>query len=200
MQVTASRVNPRVVFSVVLSLALAVACVLPSYAHAGVMRDSNNLLPLEFKYFEGDGIYRQMCYVNGNYDITQLEPGTYTFSANVDKNALVAIRTDSTWIQQANNPVTFTIPEGYQFVRIEIRYDNKSEAESAVISEPMINAGSTALPYEPYGEQVLDLSGILPDFLQFWTDSLRVVLPAALGLFGVIFGIRLAVRKFRTVV
>ena len=78
MQVTASSVNPRVVFSVVLSLALAVACVLPSYAHAGVMRDSYNLMPLEFKYFPNNSDYRQMAYVNNDYHL-RLEPGTYTF-------------------------------------------------------------------------------------------------------------------------
>lgn len=206
MQVTASRVNPRVVFSVVLSLALAVACVLPSYAHAGVLRDSNNLFNGNFVYDHLGDEYR--CYFDFDQDngrAVTLEPGTYTFNAQYNDQSNLRcfiLLNDGQYSEQSNIslPYTFTLDDDYSFGSLIFFSNDENVIKNLNISHVMLNAGSTALPYEPYGEQVLDLSGILPDFLQFWTDSLRVVLPAALGLFGVIFGIRLAVRKFRTVV
>ena len=142
MQVTASRIDARVVFSIVLSLALAVACVLPSYAHAGVMRDSNNLLPLEFEYFYGANEYRQVAKVNNDFHL-RLEPGTYTFSADINKESTVAILIDGVWNYFSGDVCTFTLPENYNYFYIYYVFDSEDEAKSAVISKPMINAGST---------------------------------------------------------
>ena len=56
---------------------------------------------------------------------------------------------DNGWKQQS---VTFTTPSGTKYLRILVKNNNTDSITLGEITEPMINKGTTALPYEPYGK------------------------------------------------
>lgn len=56
------------------------------------------------------------------------------------------------WMYELSN--TFNTPENCRYIRVLIRDRNNSQIDLTNISTIMLNSGSTALPYEPYGYRV----------------------------------------------
>lgn len=204
----------QLVGSVFLVVMLVLACALPSYANASLIRESSNLATQSFsvskvtstKYLLGTE-YTNVSESASNY----LAPGTYTFNCDV----YGADGTDLYWYLQTydaenntvnktqgyfdNLPITFNLPSSVQSYKFGF-LGSQDVISNIRLSNIMLNKGTEALPYEPAGQSKLDLDPYLPEFSDYLTDSLLIAVPGALGLTGVIAGIRIGLRKFRSVV
>ena len=98
-----------------------------------------------------------------------------------------------------NLPITFNLPSSVQSYKFGF-LGSQDVISNIRLSNIMLNKGTEALPYEPAGQSKLDLDPYLPEFSDYLTDSLLIAVPGALGLTGVIAGIRIGLRKFRSVV
>lgn len=156
------------------SAALVLAFCAPSSAFAdGLYRDSYNLLNPS----SGDSLS-----TGSNswvvYDET-IPSGIYTL--NVDKSAYPNAYCYLSFSNGSNAisscfPFTFTVPEGLSISRVSVYglpgiIDRRDFASNAGL---MLNAGSSALPYEPYGVEQMDVgliaswfSGMGKTFLGF---------------------------------
>ena len=95
-----------------------------------------------------------------SYAVTSGE--TYTLSWNIDNpniygivfvfSGVSAASTPLTSVTASSKKVTFTIPSGHKYVafRIGVAYSG----DSLIYTKIMLNTGSTALPYEPYGYKI----------------------------------------------
>lgn len=167
------------------SAALVLAFCAPSSAFAdGLYRDSYNL-------FSGQGVF----YDEGENEETgepiyfacypfDLSPGTYTFSSNqsniVDAYAVVNYIDGSTHYPSINVP--FTVPDGATVSALYFAFDTSQECLNFASGQNMLNAGSSALSYEPYGVEQMDVdliaswfSGMGNTFLGFLGSNTAVV-------------------------
>lgn len=144
----------------------------------GMTRKCNNLIPFPYAYksttLEGitftvgdNGIVT----LNGTTTLTDgvkdfilaenlyLPNGTYTLSG-VNNGGLYTYRM-FLWVKKADNTDiypsnTFTLEQGDYIYRITIRFGYQLGTANNIVVTPMLNEGSTALPYEPYFEGLRD--------------------------------------------
>ena len=124
-----------------------------------VTRGTVNVLPNGIELTAtGDDAYTQ-TYATNKYSIPVIEGSTYTLSWNVDNPniyGLVYVFTGSTVgntllatkVASAKS-LTFTIPNGHNYLCFRVGI--QTSGDTLTYTNIMLNLGSTALPYEPYG-------------------------------------------------
>lgn len=92
-------------------------------------------------------------------DYIPISVGTYTFSmSELNYGYVCAYNSEKQHIAKAGNfetwlpiPFTFSVPEG-GYIRFVLRYGDSAPLEPSDARNIMLNAGTEALPYEPYIE------------------------------------------------
>lgn len=101
--------------------------------------------------------------VRTNMPDFKLPSGTYTINVDGADDIVIYCYDDNGYVQSASftgwapTPRTFTLSSSL-YVRFAFRFTNNTAISPSDINRVMLNTGSTALPYEPYGYKIPILS------------------------------------------
>ena len=139
-------------------------CKIGNYEDKFIRNSGKNLLDTQY-YEQGsiDGSTGQNLgnskNARGSNYISVLPNTTYTFSTNVSVNdlRLSEYASDNSHIQRdstsSSSSLTITTTSNTYYVRWSLNYDNSTNMTNSLLKSlnPMLNEGTTVLPYEPYG-------------------------------------------------
>ena len=109
----------------------------------------------------------------------RLATGTYTIATDSGKSVSARIyNIDGTYNRSggfSGNPVSFSLDDEY-LVKFIIQYANDSNLSPSDVQQIMLNTGSTALPYEPYGYEIpISSGGVTTDIELGSTQTVRQI-------------------------
>lgn len=141
-------------------------------------------------HWDGEKIvFSNTCTSSSNlqYAYGTLPAGTYTLKANANHisvdniNACIDLYQSSPFFQKkivnneaVNGTVTFTLTSDLTGVYLRIRLEDGVNYDGFTLA-PMLNSGSTALPYEPFGYKLPLLSGSTPVDIYLGDEPLRKI-------------------------
>lgn len=130
---------------------------LSSFEKGGVSSSTGNDIP----YSETGAQLRSLyipCEEGDNFTLSASQYNFHTFAVFYDENKEYLSRSS---IVTANEARNFTAPSNAKFFRVTVYHGSSSEIYPAEIEGfyVMLNTGSTALPYEPFGYKIPISSG-----------------------------------------